>query len=95
MRFTHEYDAHGNHRLILNPLVPGHEVITGEWANYQGFAYASDTYYTPPRRYFATTDFWTGDLKADTAYELLEAPEGFLQTTQSQVVEVPQHANDW
>lgn len=64
MKFTHEYDERGNHRLVATL---GHQVVaTGKWAGYR----------TPCRlaqrgtrhQWFCVTDYLAGEFEPDTVY---------------------------
>jgi hypothetical protein len=63
VHFVHEYDARGNHRLILDGTA-------GDWVAYRGFA----TFRTQDGvAYFVTTQFYDGTFEADLPYLVTEA----------------------
>lgn len=62
MKFTHEYDHYGNHRLVLTQ---GHQVLaTGEWASYQGPAFIFHLKET----WMCWTSYYSGTFQEDRVY---------------------------
>lgn len=69
MKFIHEYDKHGNHRLIL---VENGQEVKSDWATHQDMAYLDMIYFVcfVATRYYENTVF-----KPDMVYMLNEPGE--------------------
>lgn len=63
MKFIHEYDETGSHRLVATE---GHQV--GAWVGYAVPA----KLVTQGGLYFVVTQFWSEDFKPDTVYEYIQ-----------------------
>ena len=66
MKFDHEYDLMGNHRLIWTPSPSRFEQpATGSWAPYTAPAIVK----LANVGYFTVTEYFTGEFESDKVYE--------------------------
>jgi hypothetical protein len=67
LTFTHEFDRHGNHRIIASGA--GGNIVT-EWATYR----AAATITIDGDKYMAFTSFWSGTFESDRVYRIVDLP---------------------
>lgn len=93
MRFEHQYDPNGRHRLVLHVAGRQHLTpITGEWAS---FHHPAEVASPGRRRFVAFTTYWESQFTETAVYELVQQPHvAKVTTTQFEVDRDPHATHD-